>query len=242
MTQWTENETVKAPDILGTVRQYKVFKVQATSPVNSLGHAFRWTIRDWNYASCQLGSPCRGDVPVENCSCGFYTFHLPDTYDATGHSYCQVSGDLAIGVVEASGGMVFHPLGLRAAQLRLVALAGYTDLAQSVLSMYVNDESGLFYDSAVRLLPLPELAAAYPPEDVSNWLGCGAYTARWRWLAAQPGGGVCSPPPAALWAAPSIMAPAQTPSVSRQSRIDHFRRVYGIKGTITGRLLGRKSQ
>lgn len=239
MTDWKQSEVPLVPDIIGTVRQYKIFRIAPTMPLMSLGHTHLWTTKGWNYATCQDASPCLRDVPDPHHGCGFYTFHLADTFDRTQQAYCLGGREMfAMAAVEVTGGMVFHPLGLRSAMCRLLAVTAFGRPGKDMLDMYTSPESGCLYSSEVAVLgSVEELAALYPPEDVSSWLGKTAHVARSLWLNDQAPQPLMAGPAGVPRLAQGVMAPGTSPGVSWPSQVQAFRRLYG---TITGRL-GRKS-
>lgn len=112
-------------------------------------------------------------APHRDCDCGLYGYFLPDTASLT-HSFGAPG--TVFGVVEVAGRAIIHPLGLRAERMRIVALA-----CPSVSDDCRPAAYGQHYGVPVYGRS-EELVAAYPPQDVSAWLGESATAARQQYL------------------------------------------------------------
>lgn len=182
---WIDHELTAVPDLPGPLRVYKVMRASTVRIVASVSFPHHWQVPGLNYAVCGQTPPCYGDVPFQGCSCGFYAFYLPDTYRMSENGY--TNGGSVLAVAEASGGIILQPLGIRAAQMRLVALSAAPRPGRALvirerhaLRRYHDAGNGTvmgipFFDA------IPDMVDAFPPQGVDELLGMSAEAARTAW-------------------------------------------------------------
>jgi hypothetical protein len=175
-------DLLEAPDQISPIEAYRAWEFRSEDPADPLrplssadDQTSPWlgAASDWVTASCRLETtrePIHGQVPNEDCRCGFYSMKSLDTLR---EMFCLVEPDIVLGRILLAGKVIEFDMGYRSERARIAELLPWKgrEIETERVAESIGAPVGAAVDPAFELPPRPDpLDPSRPPRPLRGWV------------------------------------------------------------------------